>query len=60
LSVKAEIFHGILKRLVFGLDEKIPSKMVRKLIFRFTLKKKQKIPHFGLLKTATSRKPLVR
>jgi hypothetical protein len=51
MSVRAEILRGILAKIVFGLDEKIPSKMLRKLIFSFTLRKQPKIPLFGPLKT---------
>jgi hypothetical protein len=54
LSVKAQILPRIPKNLVFGLDGKIPLKMVRKLIFSFTPKKRPKMPLLGLLKTAIS------
>jgi small ligand-binding sensory domain FIST len=52
LSIRAEILHGILKKIVLGLEGKIPSKMLRKLIFSLMPKKRPKIPHFGSLKTA--------
>jgi hypothetical protein len=53
LSIRAEIVCGILKNVFLGVGGKNPlKKMLRKLIFSFTLNIQPKIPFFGPLKMA--------
>jgi hypothetical protein len=56
----AEILHVILKKIFPELDGKIPAKMLRRLSFNFHPKKTLKIPLFGPLKMAITKKTYVR
>jgi hypothetical protein len=50
LSVKAEILHGILKKIVFGLDGKNSFKNGQEVEFQFYIKNGKKCPILGCLK----------
>jgi hypothetical protein len=47
LSVRAEILHGILKKIVLGLDGKTSIKNVLKVEYQFSPPKTAKLPLLG-------------
>jgi hypothetical protein len=59
LSVGAEIFHGIIKKVVLGLDVKNSKKNAQKVVSIFTLKNGKNTP-FWASQMAITKKLLFR